>query len=495
MSTTPDDTRSAGSASPPRHLPRGLVWAYGSGQAAEGVANYLLTTLLLFYYTSVLGLSGELAGLALMIGLIFDAVTDPLVAVASDSTDSPRWGRRHPFLFASVLPLAGGLILAFRPPAFVSGQASLFVWLLAMVVAIRAAITLFHVPHMALGAELSSDYDERTRVVTVRSAAGMIGAGSIITLYFSLLNAYESPAHIDVRLNPAPYEVHSLIAGVAAGVIVLISAWGTMRAIPWLGRPPAGEQTRSLFRKAMADMAATLRIPAFRALVVGFTLCSLSWGFSSAMQTHLALYFWHVSIEVQGIAGASLMIGMMLGMAFWRNMASRWDKKPAFLLGMAWYTLFAAIAPLMKVAGFFPPEDTTAYTVAYAGINVLMAFGIASTAVLSGSMMADVTDEDELAAGIRREGIFFGAHSFGTKVANGVGAALGGILYDFVGLTRGVSPADAPPDAGWLLGLTSGVLIAVLVTAGTLYFRHYDLSRERHEWIRGQLDERAAGEA
>jgi GPH family glycoside/pentoside/hexuronide:cation symporter len=490
MNSPPVTDSTAGDAAP-HPLPRGLVLAYGSGQIAEGVANYLLTAMLLFYYTSILGLSGELAGLALMVGLIFDAVTDPLVAVASDRTRS-RWGRRHPYLFSSVIPLAAGLILAFRPPPFVAGQAGLFFWLLAMVVSIRAAITLFHVPHMALGAELSTDYDERTRVVTVRSAAAMVGTGAIITLYFYLLTEYESPDHLDVRLNPVPYQVHSLFAGIVAGVVVLLSALGTLRAIPWLGGPPEGEGASSLFRSAMTDMAATLRIPAFRALVVGFTLCSLSWGFSSALQTHLALYFWHVSIEAQGVAGASLMIGMMLGMGFWRNLASRWDKKPAFLMGMAFYTVFAAIGPLLKVAGFFPPEDTTAHTVAYAGVSALMAFGVASTAVLSGSMMADVTDEDELASGIRREGIFFGAHSFGMKVANGVGAAMGGILYDFVGLTKGVSPSDAPADAGPQLGLASGLLIAILVGAGTLYFRHYDLSRERHGAIRAELDARAA---
>jgi GPH family glycoside/pentoside/hexuronide:cation symporter len=471
-------------------LPRGLVIAYGSGQAAEGIANYLLTTLLLFYYTSVLGLSGELAGLALMIGFFFDAVTDPLIAVASDRTRS-RWGRRHPYLFASAIPLAAGLMLAFRPPAFVSGQAELFVWLLVVVVVIRAAITLFHVPHMALGAELSTDYDERTRVVTARGVAGIIGTASIITFYFALLSMHESPSHPDIRLNPAPYEIYSLVAGIVAGVVILVTAFGTRAAIPHLMGPAEREQPQSLIRTALGDLAATLRIPAFRALVVGLTLCSLSWGFSSAMQTHLALYFWHVSIEVQGIAGLSLTLGILAGMAFWRGLSDRTDKKPAFLLGMAWYTVFATLAPLMKVAGFFPPEGTLAHTLAYAVVSFLMSFGIAATLVLSASMMADVSDEDELKSGIRREGIFFGAHSFATKVANGLGAALGGILYEFVGLTRGVAPADAPANAGAQLGLTSGLLIAVLVGAGTLYFRHYDLSRARHASIRTALDERA----
>jgi len=493
MTASANETRRRGGSGSKAPLPRGLVVAYGTGQAAEGIANYLLTSLLLFYYTSVLGLSGELAGLALMLGFVFDAITDPLIAVASDRTRS-RWGRRHPYLFSSAVPLGAGLVLAFRPPEFVSSQSELFLWLLLIVVVIRAAITLFHVPHMALGAELSSDYDERTRVVKARSIAGVIGTASIITFYFALLSAHESPAHSDIRLNPAPYEVYALVAGIAAGLAVLISAIGTLSAVPQLLGTAERDQPQSLFRTALEDLTATLRIPAFRALVLGLTLCSLSWGFSSAMQTHLALYFWHVSLIVQGIAGLSVTLGILGGVAFWGRLAARTDKKIAFLSGMAWYTFFAATAPLMKVAGFFPAEGTTAHTVAYAGVSFMMAFGVAAQLVLSASMMADVSDQDELESGIRREGVFFGAHSFATKLANGLGAALGGILYEVVGLTKGVAPADAPAAAGAQIGLTSGILIAVLVGAGTLTFRHYDLSRGRHSAIRAALDAREEAE-
>ena len=79
---------------------------------------------------------------------------------------------------------------------------------------------------------------------------------------------------------------------------------------------------------------------------------------------------------------------------------------------------------------------------------------------------------------------------FATKVANGVGAALGGILYDFTGLTQGVAPADAPANAGTVLGLATGLLIAVMVGTGTWTFRRYDLDRARHAAIRAALDDR-----
>ena len=141
------------------------LW-YGLGQFAEGLKAEAFALLLLFYYTSVAGLAGELAGAAILIALISDAVTDPLVGVLSDRFES-RWGRRHPFMLASALPVAGFLYLAFSPPPGLS-QWGLFAWLATFSVLCRVGITFFYVPHMALGAELSSQYEERTSIVTTR---------------------------------------------------------------------------------------------------------------------------------------------------------------------------------------------------------------------------------------------------------------------------------------------------------------------------------------
>ena len=473
------------------HLPPRLVTAYGAGQAAEGIANYLLTALLLFYYTSILGLAGGIAGAALMVGLIFDAVTDPMVAILSDRTRS-RWGRRHPYLLASALPLGIGLVLAFRPPDFVDGQIELGLWLLTMVVAIRAAITLFHVPHMALGAELTMDYDERTRVVSARAVAAVVGTALTVTAYFVLLAVYESPDYADPRLNPLPYQIHSALAGISAALVIVLSTFGTRSAIPHLSAPSAEAAGASLGRRAVLDFREAVRLRSFRALVMGFTLCSLSWGFSSALQTHLALYFWHVSIEMQAVQGIGLMIGIGFGMRFWQTYAQNHDKRPAFVTGMGWYTVFAALGPILKVMGWLPAESSPLYGLAYAMLGAATAFCIASLLVLAGSMMGDITDEDELDSGQRREGVFFGALSFASKVANGVGAAIGGLVYDLVGLTQGAAVSLETQEAGMQLGIASGCVIVAFVGAGVLAFRRYDLDRARHAEIRSTLDARVA---
>ena len=127
--------------------------SYGIGQAAEGIKNAAFGTFLLLYYNQVLGLSGSLAGIAIFIALCFDAVTDPIAGSISDNFRS-KWGRRHPFMYASAIPLAIAFYFLFVPMDGL-GTTGLFIWMTVFTILTRGAMTLYHVPHLALGAELS----------------------------------------------------------------------------------------------------------------------------------------------------------------------------------------------------------------------------------------------------------------------------------------------------------------------------------------------------
>jgi Na+/melibiose symporter-like transporter len=490
--TTPAATAAAVATHP---LSRRTVWFYALGQAAEGIKNYAFTTFLLFYYTSVIGLSGSLAGAALMLALVFDAVTDPIVAVLSDRTHS-RWGRRHPYIVFSALPLGAFFYLTFVPPSHRHGwfgvgrETALFTWLAMFAILTRGAMTLFHVPHMALGAELSDDFDERTRVVTARSLLAVIATALSVTGYFVLVALMQTPDYPDGRLNPAPYGVYAALFGVVMAVAVLTSAWGTRDRIAFLQPPDDAAHSRGVFAALLTDSAEALRIRSFRALFFGFTLCFLAWGVTNALGAHNALYLWHVSVEQQGLWGLFVLFGILAGMSFWQRVARRSDKKPTFLLGLAWFTVFAAVPPFLKVADWLPAEGTRAYAAFFYASGFLGAFGIASAMVVVGSMMADITDEDDLLHGRRREGIFFGALSFAGKAATGLGVVIAGAVYDGVGLYQGLDPVAAPPSVATHLGIVSGGVILVLVTLSLAFFRNYDLTRERQAEIHRALERR-----
>ena len=479
-------------------LPRRTVVWFGIGQAAEGIKSHSFTAFLLFYYTSVLGLGGTLAGAALMIALVFDAVSDPAIAVVSDRTHS-RWGRRHPFMLVSAVPLGVFFYLTFDPPhdlaaiLHISEQWALFLWLVTFTVLTRAAMTLYHVPHMALGAELSQDFDERTRVVFSRSVFSVVGAAGAIVGYFVLLGVFETPEGGDPRLLHGPYRIYALGAGVAMTVLILASAWFTRDRIPHLVEPDEQSRGEGFLASLVRDPVEALRIGSFRSLFIGFTLCFVGFGATTALGQHNAVYFWHISVEQQGTMALAMGVGIAIGMPYWKRVADRTDKKSAFLRGLGWFVVFAALPPLAKVVGLFPMESSVVYFPAILVSHTLFTFGIASALVLVGSMMADITDEDELRFGRKREGIFFGALSFASKAASGLGMVTAGLVYDLVGLRLGMSAESAPEGVVRNLGLVNGGLILVLVGASFAIFRRYGLTRERHAEIRAELDARAAG--
>jgi Na+/melibiose symporter-like transporter len=459
---------------------------YGLGQLAEGLKNEAFALFLLFYYTAVLGLPGTLAGIAILIALLFDAVTDPLVGVVSDRLSS-RWGRRHPFLYASAIPLGVFFYLTFAPPAGLT-ELELFAWLTGFAILTRGSMTLFSVPHLALGAELSTDYEERTNIVTLQFLFARTGhalAGGLAFLWFFR----PTPEYAEGRLNPEAYPALALFLAVAMVTAVILSAWKTHHRIPHLRAPEPEPGRRAVASAVFLEFADSLRNASFRALFLGLMLTYVSWGVATALGLHLATYFWFVSNEELLVWGVITGIGIFGGLPWWRSVAVRLDKKPTFIWGLCIYTVFTAAPPLLKLAGAWPAQGSPLYVPLWCLTTGLVAhFGIAATMVTGRSMMADVTDEDALENGRRREGVFFGAVSFSAKASFGIGSQIAGFVVDAVGLKPHQAPEAVGPDVVTGLGLTLGLSILLLCGASIAFFSRYRISRERHSEIRAALD-------
>jgi Na+/melibiose symporter-like transporter len=461
------------------------LW-YGFGQMAEGLSHESFSLFLLFYYTQVVGLSGALSGQAILIALLFDAVTDPMAGVLSDRLES-RWGRRHPFMYAAALPMAATFYLVFAPPAGL-GQTGLFLWLTAFAVLGRLSLTLFHVPHLALGAELSTDYEERTRIVMFRTVFSRIGHGTA-GLVGLLIFMRPTAEFKDGQLNPAAYPPYAATLAIAIFAVILLSAWRTQSRVPYLAKPDAWTTRSGLWGSMLSSGLEALRNRSFRALFLGSTISFVTWGITGALGLHLGTYFWQATTHELVVWGVCAATGIYIGLFFWASAAARFDKKPVFILGLTIFTVFTAAPTFLKLLGWWPAWGSPAYIPAFVLTTGLIAhFGIASTMVTGGSMMADVTDEDALMHGRRREGIFFGAVSFAAKASFGIGSQIAGFVVDFVGLVPGATPEEVGPQVVRDLGLTLGFSILGLVGLSLAVFSRYDLTRERHAGVRAELD-------
>lgn len=146
---------------------------YGIGSVANAVKATLFGLFALYFYTSVMGLSGTLVGMASAVGLAWDAVIDPYIGYLSDRAD-PWLGRRHIFMLVGAATMGLSFWAFFSPPQGLS-TAALFLWLLLAGLLVRTTISLYGVPFLALGAELSQDYHERTLIAGIRGALGCLG--------------------------------------------------------------------------------------------------------------------------------------------------------------------------------------------------------------------------------------------------------------------------------------------------------------------------------
>jgi Na+/melibiose symporter-like transporter len=461
----------AESAAPSARAVRlGTRVAYGFGAIAFGVKDNGFKYLLLFYYDQVLGLPVLMAGLAIMIAFVADSLWDPAIGFLSDHTRT-RWGRRHPFMYGAALPVAGSYFLLWNPPAGL-GEWGLFCWLVAISIGVRAMITVYETPSTALVAELSDDYDERTRLLSLRYFFGWWGGLTVAVLAYQVL----LPAG-GGQLSAPGYRSYGIVgSGIMLGAI-LASALGTHREIPRLRQPPR-RASRSL-REAVAEVRESLASPSFLPLLGGGVFYSMAAGLSAALSIYLSTYFWGLTSQQIGLMNLPYYGSAAAALLLAPRLSSRFGKKRA-AIGVS--IAMIAMAPLaigLRLLGWFPENGTAALfwtlLVLYA-LEVVLA--ICSAALVS-AMIADVVEESELATGRRSEGVFFAARSFIDKSVSGLGILASALLIAWIGRPGEGDPAERAEMIA-RLGAGYAVAAVVLYSVAIACYARYRISRAKH---------------
>jgi GPH family glycoside/pentoside/hexuronide:cation symporter len=478
---------------PPTAPPAGLAcrfW-YGFGQMAEGVIGASFEAFVFFYYSQVLGLSAPLCGLALLIAIFSDAITDPLVASVSDGWRS-RWGRRHPFMMAAIVPLAGSLIGIFSPPAAL-GEWALFAWLTVCAVLLHATLTIYHIPHMALGAELTSDYVGRTRIVAYRAFFQLVSAGAVIPICFAVF-FQPSEAFENGQLDPSSYPMMAIALASVASIAIAATSLGTWSRIPWL-IGEQGEPQRTGLSRILSELAVALRSPNYRALFGGFLVLLVGRSITGVLGVHLLTYYWLLSPdEIMGWGTVGL-VGSLVGVPAWAGIAPRVGKKETLLIGLGVSSLALAAPPLLHLVGLFPARESPLFFGAILLSGFLAQFMWAANMVVVGSMIADLADEYEMHAGRRQEGILFAGLSFSYKLARALAVQVAGLATAWLGLEAGIDPEEIAGETARSIALLYGLPTLLFTGLSLAALSFYSLSEEDVRGIQRAAEERRASEA
>ena len=280
-----------------------LKLGYGIGQTSSGVKNAAFTIFLFFYFNQVLGLSGSLAGMASLLALIVDAITDPMVGQLSDRYKS-RWGRRHPFMLFGALPFGFVFYVLFAPPVGLD-EAGLFGWMLGFAITVRILLTFFFVPHLSLGAEMVRDYHERTSLISYRLFFQFAG-GLFVSMVGFVIFFPPSEGFPNGMLNAASYPGFAIFAGTLATVAMLWSIFATRSTIPQLSNPvPNPNAAHPLL--GFITVFQTLRQFAFRKLFLTTLVFTTIVGVTQTLIIYTGTYLYGFAPE--HLAAAHVVVG------------------------------------------------------------------------------------------------------------------------------------------------------------------------------------------
>jgi GPH family glycoside/pentoside/hexuronide:cation symporter len=444
-------------------LPVRTKIAYAIGDFGNSVgAGTIIPFWYLYFLTDVAKLNPALAGTALAIGKLWDAINDPLVGMLSDRTRT-RWGRRRPFLLFGAIPYGLTFALLWIVPP-IQNQVLLCLYFALMYMLFDTAFTIVGCPYEALTPELTLDHDERTSLTTYRMFVSIV-SGLLAAL---ILGLFVFPAFPDPRTR-------FLVIGVGCGILfiptVLITFWGTRERSDFhpVEQVRLAESVRFLARNR--EWRYTMGIQMLSWLPVDI---------ASVVFAYLLIYWIRMGEDEASLVQALILASATLFLPLVLWMARRMEKKNAYIVCAATWVLFMLAILFVPQGGRLP-----VYVIAL-GVGL----GVSSAHVLPNAMGPDVIEVDELMSGQRQEGIYAGISVFVRKLSTMLVIFLTGLVLQWSGYNEGA--AQQPPQTLTAIRLIISVVPAVILLASIAVAWRYPMTRRRHAEIREELRRRRA---
>lgn len=433
-------------------LTRRTVAGYAIGSLGTGGFATLPGLVLVYYLTDTLGVAALLAGALVTIAKIWDVIIDPVIGARSDRSLAVTGSRRRFMILGAVtLPVFFALTFAVPTglPPLVSG-----LWVLVAFILTATAFSLFQVPYIALPAELVSDYDQRTRLLSWR----------VVVLTFAiLLFGAGGPALRDLSEGYFKYLVMAVVAGLVIGLGMFVSSFVAEKNVNFSDAP------RNSVRENYAAGVRTLRrSPAFRLLLFTFLLQGLATGLMLAGAQYVATWV----LDSEGavtLLFIALIAPALIAAPLWGVIAKRVGKERGFV----WASALFGIAALSMLLLVWYPGDWVYLPVALAGA------GYAGMQSLPMAMLPDVISHDAITHGEGQAGAFGGVWTAGETAGMALGAGVLTIVLAASGYVAGVAGAVThQPDAAVAgIVLSFSIVPAVIIALSLWSFARYPLRK------------------
>lgn len=464
----------AAAVPPARVLPMRSRLAFGLGSIAYGVKDNGFATFLLLFYNQVVGLSAASVGIAIMMAMMVEAFVDPAVGFLSDHTRS-RWGRRHPWMYASALPVAVGWILLWNPPVGWTDTWLLF-YLFGSALLVRIALSAFEIPASALGPELSSDYDERTRLFSYRYFFGWVGGLGMLSLAYGMFLVPDATHAVGLQNGPG-YSAMAIFAAIVMALAIVISSWGLHHEIQYL--PKLADSTETLadhfrvFRQTITNKA-------FIILMIAGMFAFTAQGISFALSNYMYQYVWHFGPEDYQWLSLALLAGATMAFFMAARLTRGGDKARVGTI-LSVINVLLIISPyVLRLSGMFPaPGSPLALPILLSIFMFNTACGV-SAFIIAASMLSDVVEESELRTGRRSEGVFFSGSFFVQKMVGGLGIFMAGAILSIAEFPDSAKLGEVPIATIDRLTLIFVILLLTFYGLAAFAYSRFPFGRAEH---------------
>lgn len=455
---------------------------YGTGDWGTASYGTLRQIFYAIFLTDVVGLEARLASLAALVGILWDAINDPLVGMISDRVRT-RWGRRRPFLLIFAIPYGLSFMLLWWAPPWQSQFALAATVTLAFIIA-DTLETLVSVPFAALTPELTPDYDERT---------ALTGFRMFFNLLVSLVTAVAAPMIVDAALKAGLTQQQ--------GYLIVAAIFGGSAALPFLlifavvreryateGKTPEVIPFMQTARTAWSNIPFRFATAIYMlnwitfdlvALVLPFFL--LYWVAQGNLLASTTLF--GVSLPLESAVFALLLITAILSLPLWLFVSHKLSKRSAYIIGMVFWAG-------VQLAIFSVQPGQVNLVLA---MSVLAGLSVSSAHLLPDAMFPDVIEWDELRTRRRQEGIYYGIKNFLRKATGAVAIFIAlQVLgwFDYQSPPEGVTTFSQSPLTLTAMRILIGPAGAVLLFSAVAMAWFYPLTRERHARVRRLLARR-----
>lgn len=479
-----------------RAVPTRDLWGYATGEAVNSVALNGISNFALLFYTQVMGMSPELAGLALFIATFWDAVSDPIMGSVTDHTDT-RFGRRHPYMVIGGVVFSLAFVALWLIPESVQGEKALFVYLLAMNLVVKTAFTVFVVPYTALGFEMCKTYDDRARLQGIRYGFNMfvnILTGGFGWVLFFPDGQTADGAMIDGTRIEANYHSMAIVLGLTTLLLILFCVFVTYRY--------AGEDSRA--KEASGGNGGVIgAVHAFFHDVrdvysdklvwfvfIFFGLAQFSMLIVSQVQMFTYVEYMRFTAVEKTFVHTGGMVAFATGSLVLGRMVRRLDKKKTGFAAMAVASAGGLGLYAIFIGGLLDPQAEVGHfplAVFVFGVLQMMWWGGCGVIVpLATSMIADLAEIKKWQTDEVTEGRYAAGFSFFLKLAISLGLVVTGYVLKFVGYVSG-APAQAP-EAVNKLAVTTFIAGPILMLFSFAVLRAYPVTHESIAALRRQYE-------